>query len=483
MVSSLTEAQRGRVPGADSTALATIYEQVNADYTAGDVQAGLRAEAFRSQTGGRGMVSLSQKYVRWTHGPAYLVAGNYYAMLGRGLTLRAFELPGVVLESPGYRRRYTPSEDLEGGMASWTGNRVTARALVGRPVKSDVPPGVADVDRRTDWVAGGELRFRPAGPLTLGGTAVNLRPDGRETSWAWSGLAGLDFLPILNTLGVKDASGDLYAEYARRAGGPETGYGVYLSVNAAVRRLGVSVEYKDYDHFALGVNDPPSLVREHSAALLNRTTHVLLPLTERGYQAELTYVLSGVGTVTANLSRGRNALAAGFETVFDERYLAVEVDRFYPDFSGSAFFDWGRDELEAMHDRRTGGVLLETELAGGQRLSADFEVLRGRRPFGDPDTFTDTYASVSWQHPAGFGAALVMERSSDLLETDDPGTLTQIETDPRTWWAVNLNARLGSRYEALLFAGKRRGGTACTSGTCYQVLPYSGVEVRVTTRF
>ena len=74
-----------------------------------------------------------------------------------------------------------------------------------------------------------------------------------------------------------------------------------------------------------------------------------------------------------------------------------------------------------------------------------------------------------------------MDRSTDISETDQADTF-EIETDPVRFLSVNLNARFGP-YEALLFAGERRGGTACTSGTCYEVLAFKGAELRILTRF
>ena len=74
-----------------------------------------------------------------------------------------------------------------------------------------------------------------------------------------------------------------------------------------------------------------------------------------------------------------------------------------------------------------------------------------------------------------------MDRSTNPAETDQRDTF-EVETDPVTFFSVNLNARFGP-YEALLFAGERRGGTACTSGTCYEVLAFRGAEMRFLTRF
>ena len=46
--SGLWELQRGRVPGSDNSAISTIYQQFNVDYTNKSVQIGLRAEVFNT---------------------------------------------------------------------------------------------------------------------------------------------------------------------------------------------------------------------------------------------------------------------------------------------------------------------------------------------------------------------------------------------------------------------------------------------------
>jgi hypothetical protein len=72
------------------------------------------------------------------------------------------------------------------------------------------------------------------------------------------------------------------------------GYGLYIAQSLTVSEplpgwtAGASWEFKDYQNFELAVNEPPTLVREHSFALLNRSTHVLQPSQERGTQFEAT---------------------------------------------------------------------------------------------------------------------------------------------------------------------------------------------------
>ena len=177
-----------------------------------------------------------------------------------------------------------------------------------------------------------------------------------------------------------------------------------------------------------------------------------------------------------------NQLAPGFRTTFLEQYLAFELQKYFPVISASAFYDWGKDELEGLLRHRTGGLGLEANSSGGHTTGLDIQLQRATRSL-DESRYTDVYTQLSWRHPKGLGVGVVMDHTSDPLEIDDPQTLGKIETDARTWWAVNLSLSFAGRYDAQVFLGRRRGGTACTSGTCYQVLPFKGVEVRLNTSF
>ena len=84
------------------------------------------------------------------------------------------------------------------------------------------------------------------------------------------------------------------------------------------------------------------------------------------------------------------------------------------------------------------------------------------------------YFAPSWS------LGLAVERSTDFLDTDDPNTLAN-ELDAAYWVGGFGNYSFHDRIEFSLFAGIRRGGTACTAGTCYLVLPFEGAEFRITT--
>jgi hypothetical protein len=484
-VNTLTEMQRGKVPGSDSTAISTAYNQINVDFSQKGLQAGLRAEAYNAWGTNREVYEITQKYARWNHKGFRLEVGNYYAILGRGITLRAYELPGVVLESQLYRLRYSPTQDMEGAYASWTGRFVEAKALIGKPTIGDIPPGATsgnppkDIARKQDWVSGGELSIRPLPAIRVGGTGLHINPDAPtdDESGALSGFADIDLTPVFGQSGLY---GSFYGEYATRQGGPN-GHGLYLSSNIGGSRLGLSVEYKDYDNMALRFNDPPSLIREHTAFLLNKATHVLLTLNEKGYQTEATYTQPNWGTFTANVTYAKNKLGPTITTVFKERHLAFDLEKYF-DLHMGVFFNWGKDELSGINKRRIAGLIAEKSLSSGHTLGIDLQHQRASRPFGNPQNFNDTYLLLSWKHPKGFGIAGVIDRTTDPFEVDRAETFA-IETGTRAFLALNLNARINNHYDAVLFVGERRGGTACTSGTCYQVLPFKGVEMRINTYF
>lgn len=496
-ISSLMEIQRGKTINTDSKTLSTVYEQLNADFLENKIQAGFRAEIFKALGTNRQTVNITQKYISWMDGSAYLVAGNFCTIFGRGLTLRAFEIPNVILESQAYRLRYLPSKDLAGGLASWIGDNIELKALIGRPVKSDIPPGAEigtppkTVKRRKEWITGGEIGFRLFPSIKIGGTAVMRNPTDQESSWVWSVLNQINLNPFFKKSRLKKAYFNFYGEYASRT--KERGHALYLGGNVGWPKLGLEIEYKDYNNFLLQFNDPPSLVREHNSFLLNRSPHVLLPFNERGYQFEITYTLPKLTTLTANISQGRNDLNQTHEDnhgnslipifTYREHYFASNIEKFLPLYSGTAFYHWGKDELNGISKRTTWGLFLETYVWKNQTLGFDLQTKSATRSTRESQSFNETYAALSFQHSRGYGATLALDRSADPLEIDDPTTLKLIETNTRSWWSMGLTARLSQYYDAVLFLGERRGGTICNSGTCYQILPFKGLEIKISSYF
>ena len=78
--------------------------------------------------------------------------------------------------------------------------------------------------------------------------------------------------------------------------------------------------------------------------------------------------------------------------------------------------------------------------------------------------------------------SVVWEISNDPYLTDQPDT-PESESSIRNWPGLEASYRINPTNTISVFAGKRRGGPACTSGICYEVLDFEGVEIRFKTRF
>ncbi len=78
--------------------------------------------------------------------------------------------------------------------------------------------------------------------------------------------------------------------------------------------------------------------------------------------------------------------------------------------------------------------------------------------------------------------SLIWEISNDPYLTDLGGD-SGSEKIIRYWPGVEASYKINSSNTISLFAGKRRGGPACTSGICYEVLDFEGVELRLKTKF
>ena len=97
-------------------------------------------------------------------------------------------------------------------------------------------------------------------------------------------------------------------------------------------------------------------------------------------------------------------------------------------------------------------------------------------------SFNDQYASLTVSRANLGSVSAVRERSTDP-EQEDPALAVGDAVDPRTFWAVVVQATISGHHEVTLFVGERRGGRACTAGTCYEVQPFKGAELRLVSRF
>ena len=486
-LSTLTEAQAGDLPGAGSRDLGTVYHQFSLDYALAHLRVGARGETFGASASRRNYGQVLQRFASYRQGPFQATVGHFYTIVGSGLLAHAFELPGVITEERGTRRRYQIVRDLDGAQLSYRGRRAEVLLMRGAPVNSNLAPGLEGVDRRPDDIQGGSLQLKPHQHLGTGFSVVSYDIGGhRETGAAFN--AGWRLAPVLARIGLEGTYLDLSGVYAQR--GLELdrffslsralGRALYLAATMTSGSWGLSLEYKDYRDFALEhINNPPPLIREHSAYLLNRNTHDLLADDEEGYQAELSYSLPGGQILTANATRATRRRAPGPDDDRELREFFVQLDS---PLGNNA-------EVQVIADYSHNQILLDERsrfLGTNWTWSPDrLHTLGFNVQFQDVDRslgtlalpYTNHFLALEIHRSPGLSAGVQIQRSSDELVTGaDPSGVT--------WWrGLNLGADVGEGHSVHVFAGQRRSGLACTAGICYEVLGFEGVEVRLLNRF
>lgn len=484
---NLFEGQNGNVPFREPENRYGFYEQLNLEYLSGQVRAGLRFESDHNSEDAYTYSDITLRYAEWSDEALRIRAGNFYTILGRGLVHRSFDLTGVVLDQPGLRSRYAPSRDVDGVLAEGSYGPLSGLLFWGTPNSGEFSPGTEDLglERYVGQMTGAELSatlYRNAriGATYLRSTAMGIRQSELGSGFVEvdpAGLLGVPelFLPFYVEFAQLDAT---FGEWWDFETGDERPHALYVASNLIWRNLALSAEWKDYSQFRLGTNDPPSLVREHSYALLNRNTHVLDATLEQGFQLEGIYTWPAWGSVTLNMSRSDGKTTKPVR--FDEQYLEIHVDPAGSDlWEATAFYDMGKDELIRVSDRDIYGASATIRLNEAVYVTGDLQRQHATRAMRH---FTDNYLALSGSLADRGTLSLVWEHTNDPLE-EDPETAGEPPVEPRDFVAGILGVRLSDQHEVTLFYGERRGGPACTAGTCYEVLAFKGAEIRVTSRF
>ena len=486
-LSALTEGQVGNLPGAQPSDLRTLYHQFSLDYAIADFQVGVRGETFGTSADSRNYGQLLQRSASYRRSGFEATIGNFYTIVGSGLLLHAFELPGVVTESRGSRRRYQIVRDLDGVQMRYRAKRAEVLLLRGAPVNSALPPGLEEVDRRPDALHAGSLQLKPHPHFDVGVSAIRY-PAGRRQETAAAFNTRWRLAPLLTRLGLSGVYADIQGEYAQRdvafdrffSLDRDLGRALYLAATLASGPWGLSLEYKDYEDFALEhINNPPPLIREHSAYLLNRITHDVLADDEQGYQAELSYVLPSGQTLTANATRAtrRGDSGAADDNVLREFFVQMDSP-LGQSADVQLFADFNHNRILLNDKSRLLGTHWEWLPDGSYTFEFDAQFQDVDRRFGDLALpYTNQYYALAIHRAPGLSAAVQIQRTSDELETGaDPSGIT--------WWrGLNIGADIGEGHILNVFVGQRRSGLACTAGICYEVLGFKGVEVRLLNRF
>ena len=472
---NLVEYQYGKMPDEAESEFSSLFNRVLADYSIGHFRLGLTVEQYYTPFSARNFTSLSQFRLYYSSGPFEVRLGNFYETLGRGLLLRSYEIPGALLEEKSYRAKHYFHRDISGGSVRYRKNNFSAVMLYGKPLNNAFPPGMSIPCRRPDNIAAVQSDYNFGGQIA-GASLLTL-----ENS------AGRTWYSMVNISGNLGRNLSYYAESARRLDGQritdfsgEASWALYGALNFSFSSTGLSLEYKNYKDFQLGAgfNEPPALVREHSYRVLNRSTHVSQALDETGYQAEAFWMLPDASVITLNHTIAVNDLGRRF--VFREYFIE------YSGGTGSGhelriFAGLAEDPIKQESNRVSTGSYTDWRIGSDLVLSTNFEYQRFDR---DDYIVRNMLISPGINIRPRLGVAMITELSNDPFLIDKPENSSAMTKGQFRWWTGGtISYRIRNNHNLQVFAGQRRGGPACHSGICYDILDFTGLELRLTSRF
>ncbi len=459
---NIAEFQYGQIPS-DTARFASIYDRLALDYDWEKFKVGLTLEQFWTPYSERNYIRPNQLRLQYKTAKWDVKVGNFYETLGRGTLMRTYQVPGAVLENISDRSRNYFHRDFFGAFAKYQGKNWSVKALAGQPLNNVFPPTESYENRRPDSlvVVGGDYQLKSH---KIEYNAMHLNNERVNKWYSMMNVSG-NILPMLSyyTELTIDNEGSVFSD--------EEEYGWYFNLNFQMDKLTVTTEVKDYQNIIIGeaVNEPPALIKQHIYRTLNRSTHVPVPTDESGWQVEAAYLFEK-STLTFNHARALNALGVDFK--FIEYFL--EYSRLFNDkYDLKVFVDYANDDLKGEDNRISTGFDLDVLMKRRKSVNLEYEYQTFTRFDGRS---TNMLLNLAYNHGSKFTGSILTEYSSDNTIVEEGDTY-------KVWLGANVKYKPDFKNTFLLFAGTRRGGPACTSGVCYEILDFEGVEVRYTRRF
>jgi hypothetical protein len=454
--SNLFETQFGKLP-TDSISFGTAYDRGVLGYNYNKITAGVTLENYYTRYQERNYTNVTQYSIQYTSDILHVSLGKFNETIGRGILLRSFEIPGAILEDQGYRSRNYFIRDVQGMSAKLLLKNSTTKVIWGKPLNNVFPPNQNNTVRRIDEIKTiySDYTFKKQ---TIGASLLSL-----------TNVKGNSNYGMLTLSGVISPTVNYYTEFANDIANSST-HAYYGNINFIFENLGITTEVKDYTNFLLGsgFNEVPALIKEHTYRVLNRSTHVVQPLNESGYQIEVYYTFPDASVVTINNSISKND--------FGQNYVYQEYFAEY-DFSTAnqhdlkLFVDYAVDPLKDQSNRISAGIYIDWKITEKSSIKTEYEFQNFERAAYNVQ---NQVFILGYSHKSKWIVALVTELSNDPFLTDKSG---------KTWIGGNLKYQVNNGNSLQLFAGQRRGGPACNAGICYEVLDYEGAELRWTSRF
>ncbi len=463
----------------------SIFEDwLNIDYRYDNFTAGLRYETFKpndpSPAISRGKENYSDiafKYFSVNFGNRKssfeLTAGNFYALVGRGMVLRSYEDRNLRLDN-----------NLQGVLVRAGYSDFKLTALAGSAANSN--------NDRKDILYLADLEYRGLKWLKGGVTFASNKPDIPGVSN--TDIGSLRFQTSIGSL-------DGYLEYGLKKNsdlqsgafnGTENfvGKGFYGSLSYYYDIFSIVGEYKYYDNFGfrsfdqtVSYNQPPATRRDYTYLLFNRHPSTLDPDNEQGFQIEANANISDYSSLLLQYSETKTLGNTSFIQRLYNQNLEPRVK--YREASAqysAALSDKLKmivalgynEELDENTKNYTGVLDLKYSLDSRNTIRLIIEHQQTNNRTTLEDYFADVL-TVEYLRSPKYSVAWVSE-----MKTREPFPGERV----RLFWNYLIGTmKIGEHTDLSLLAGSREAGIICIGGVCRYEPEFRGVEFKMTNRF
>ncbi|MBI2417391.1 MAG: hypothetical protein HYV28_05705 [Ignavibacteriales bacterium] len=468
-----------------------IFENwLNLDYTYGIFTTGIRFDIFQpvnfstNWSGAKERYSdIGFKYIKAELGEAdagmELTVGNYYALFGRGMVLKSYE-----------DRNLREDNNLQGVKIKARYHNLTVTALSGMPENKS--------GDRTDILHAADFEYRIMKDLKTGFSLASNQKQGQikstTTLYAFRVQPSLPFGDVYVEYGIKKDEDEKQENFAGKES--ITGKAFYGNLNMYEEGFSLSSEYKYYDNFSfttgngsVSYNTPPATRKDYTYLLLNRHTVSLDAANENGYLIEGSYqyaegssLLISYGLTNTlpawslyQRSVRKDAPApAGLKTFTQMREVYSQIAHHFNDnLTITGIFGYNEESKDSTKNITP---IIDCKYYLDEintfRLIIEHQYTTERKT---GETFYTDAVLIEYLRSPSFSVSLLSE-----LETKEPTKGNMVR---KMWNMVQFGYQIGEHTDLNLLFGSRQAGTICIGGVCRYEPEFSGVELKMMTRF
>ncbi|MCB9513789.1 MAG: hypothetical protein H6694_05710 [Candidatus Latescibacteria bacterium] len=401
-----------------------------------------------------------------------LRVGTFTRLMGRGLIFRSFE-----------NRDLRVDTNLDGLLIEQEGGWWRGALLSGRTETGQMETGER---RRADRFSGADMEV-DLGRMIVGGSFLAMeRPNSPARPQLQALRASLVDGPFtLDWEGARHLPDNPQNDDAR-------GAGQVVETSYLVGPLGLYAGYKHYNGMSVLtqdqklMNQPPVLIHDPRATLMNRHPHQLDPNDEKGFLADVSlstpageWLVSYAETQNLDAKLGANSFTESF-LEWDRYGLGpFESGHLILDFQQTPYFDTtDLAEPEWVWDYFVTTALdLRLPVYQGTLVGIWEHQHKQADHVGDYD---DELFVLEYEHANGWSLSVLGE----FLNWTDEQQVIEGQLDPRSRWSgLQVAGPIGDRHTLRVFAGGRRAGYICVGGVCRYEPAFDGIELTLISRF